>query len=46
LIAEDERRCQHVCGLTSALSARDVHKYLVATGATERRPRGDRKASP
>jgi hypothetical protein len=46
LIAKDERRGQHVRCLASALSDGDIHQYLVPTGVIDRRPSGDRKASP
>lgn len=45
-IAEDERRCQHVCCLTPALADGDVHQNLVTAGVVDRRPGGDGKASP
>jgi hypothetical protein len=46
LVPKDERRCQHVCRRTSALPDGDVHQYLVPVGVIDRRPGGDRKASP
>jgi len=46
LIAKDERRCQHICCLTSALSDGDIHQYLVTAGVIDPRPSRDRKASP
>jgi hypothetical protein len=46
LIAKDERRCKHVCCLTSALSGCDIHEYLVTAGVIDRCPGGDREASP
>ena len=43
----DERRCQHVCCLTSALPGGDIHQYLVTTGVIGSAPRPrPRKASP
>ncbi len=37
-IAKDERRCQHVRSLTSALSGRDIYQYLVTAGVFDGRP--------
>jgi hypothetical protein len=46
LIAKDERRCQHVCCLTPALSVGDLHHDLVPAGVLDRRPGGHRQPSP